>query len=55
MPPIPTPAPVAQTVTFDEAVRIALERHPDAARAAQAILRAEAMLQVVPQRLPADR
>jgi outer membrane protein len=44
-PPIPTPLPAAQTVTFDEAVRIALERHPDAARAAQAILRAEALLQ----------
>ena len=43
--PIPTPLPAAQTVTFDEAVRIALERHPDAARAAQAILRAEALLQ----------
>ena len=45
MPPIPTPLPAAQTVTFDEAVRIAPERHPDAARAAQAILRAEALLQ----------
>jgi outer membrane protein len=43
--PIPTPLPAAQTVTFDEAVRFALERHPDAARAAQAILRAEALLQ----------
>ena len=43
--PIPTPLPAAQTVDFDEAVRIALERHPDAARAAQAILRAEALLQ----------
>jgi outer membrane protein len=43
--PIPTPLPASQTVTFDEAVRIALERHPDAARAAQAILRAEALLQ----------
>ncbi len=45
MPPIPTPAPVGQTVNFDEAVRIATERSPDAARAAQAILRAEAVLQ----------
>ena len=45
MPPIPTPAPVGQTVTFDDAVRIATERSPDAARAAQAILRAEAILQ----------
>ena len=45
LPPIPTPAPVGQSVTFDEAIRIALERHPDAARAAQAILRAEALLQ----------
>ena len=35
--PIPTPGPVSQTVTFDEAVRLALDRHPDAARAAQAI------------------
>ena len=43
--PIPTPLPAVQTVTFDEAVRIALERHPDAARAAQVILRAEALLQ----------
>ena len=43
--PIPTPGPVSQTVTFDEAVRLALDRHPDAARAAQAILRAEALLQ----------
>jgi outer membrane protein TolC len=45
MPPIPAPAPVGQTVTFDDAVRIATERSPDAARAAQAILRAEAILQ----------
>ena len=45
-PPIPTPGPVSQTVTFDEAVRLALDRHPDAARAAQAILRAEALLQL---------
>ncbi len=43
--PIPTPAPVGQTVTFDDAIRAAIERHPDAARAAQAILRAEALLQ----------
>ena len=45
MPPIPTPAPVGQALTFDEAIRVALERHPDAARAAQVILRAEALLQ----------
>lgn len=45
LPPIPTPAPVGQSLTFDETIRIALERHPDAARAAQAILRAEALLQ----------
>ncbi len=45
LPPIPIPAPVGQSVTFDDAIRIALERHPDAARAAQAILRAEALLQ----------
>ncbi len=45
MPPIPTPATVGQTVGFDEAVRIATEKSPDAARAAQAILRAEAVLQ----------
>jgi outer membrane protein TolC len=44
-PPIPSPAPVGQTLTFDDAIRVALERHPDAARAAQAILRAEALLQ----------
>jgi outer membrane protein len=43
--PIPTPTAVAQTLTFDDAIRVALERHPDAARAAQAILRAEALLQ----------
>jgi outer membrane protein len=43
--PIPAPAPVAQMLTFDDAIRVALERHPDAARAAQAILRAEALLQ----------
>src|SRR4051794_9180112 len=43
--PIPGPAPVAQTVTFDEAVRIGIEHSPNAARAAQAILRAEALLQ----------
>jgi outer membrane protein TolC len=45
LPPIPTPAPTSQSVTFDDAVRLAFERHPDAARAAQAILRAEALLQ----------
>jgi outer membrane protein len=45
LPPIPTPAPVGQSLTFDEAIRTALEKHPDAARAAQAILRAEALLQ----------
>jgi outer membrane protein TolC len=45
MPPIPAPEPMGQTVSFDEAVRIAIERSPDAARAAQAILRAEAVLQ----------
>jgi outer membrane protein TolC len=44
-PAIPAPPAVSQTVTFDEAVRTALERHPNAARAAQAILRAEAILQ----------
>ncbi len=42
---IPTPAPLAQTLTFDEAIRIALERSPGGERAAQAILRAEALLQ----------
>ena len=45
MPPISTPAAVGQSVGFDEAVRIATERSPDAARASQAILRAEAVLQ----------
>jgi outer membrane protein len=45
LPPIPTPTPVGQTLTFDDAIRVALERHPDAARASQAILRAEALLQ----------
>jgi outer membrane protein TolC len=44
-PPIPTPAPTSQTLTFDDAVRLALERHPNVERAAQAILRAEALLQ----------
>jgi outer membrane protein len=44
-PPIPAPAPVAQTLTFDDAIRLALERHPNVERAAQAILRAEALLQ----------
>jgi outer membrane protein len=43
--PIPTAAPVAQTLTFDDAIRVAIDRHPDTARAAQAILRAEALLQ----------
>ena len=38
-------APISRTVTFDEAVRTALERHPNVARAAQVILRAEAILQ----------
>ena len=37
--------PSRRRVTFDDAIRVALERHPDAARAAQAILRAEALLQ----------
>jgi len=45
MPPIPTPAPVGQSVSFDEAVRIATERSPNAERAAEAILQAEAVLQ----------
>src|SRR5687768_16999101 len=45
LPPIPAPAPLSQSLTFDDAIRIALEKHPDAARAAQAILRAEALLQ----------
>ena len=43
--PIPGPAPASRTVTFDEAVTTALEKHPNVARAAQAILRAEALLQ----------
>ena len=34
-----------QKVTFDEAVRTALEKNPDVAEAAQAILRAETLLQ----------
>ena len=38
-----TPAP--EKVTFDEAVRRALEKNPDVAEAAQAILRAETLLQ----------
>jgi outer membrane protein TolC len=44
-PPIPTPAATSQTLTFDEAIRLALERHPNVERAAQTILRAEALLQ----------
>ena len=42
---MPTPAPTSQTLTFDDAIRLALERHPNVERAAQAILRAEALLQ----------
>jgi outer membrane protein TolC len=38
------PAPMTQ-VTFDEAIRIALEKNPGVAQAAQAILRAEVLLQ----------
>ena len=37
-------APVIERVTFDEAVRRALERNPTVGEAAQAILRAEALL-----------
>ena len=44
-PDIPAPPPVSRTITFDEAVRTAIERHPNAARAAQTILRADAILQ----------
>jgi outer membrane protein TolC len=43
--PIPGPAPASRTVTFDEAVATALEKNLNVARAAQAILRAEALLQ----------
>jgi outer membrane protein TolC len=40
-----TPTPGMQAVTFDEAVARALERNPGVERAAQNILRAEALLQ----------
>src|SRR4051812_11961751 len=43
--PVRGPAPASRTVTFDEAVATALEKNLDVARAAQAILRAEALLQ----------
>ena len=43
-PPIMAPAPIAVRLSFDEAVRQAVERNPDVARAAQSILRAEAFL-----------
>jgi outer membrane protein TolC len=38
------PGPVAERVTFDEAVHRALERHPSVAESAQAILRARGLL-----------
>jgi outer membrane protein TolC len=41
------PAPAPERVTFDEAIRRALEKNPDVAAAAQAILRAETLLQQV--------
>ena len=44
----------AERVTFDEAVRRALEKNPTSREAAQAILRAEALLQQARTRLPAD-
>jgi outer membrane protein TolC len=40
----PPPAPPWRAVTFDEAVREAMERNPTVAEAAQAILRAESLL-----------
>ncbi len=40
----PPPPPVVERVTFDEAVRRATERNPTVGQAAQAILRAEALL-----------
>jgi multidrug efflux system outer membrane protein len=40
----PVPAPAIERVTFDEAVRRALEKNPGIGQAAQAILRAEALL-----------
>ena len=43
--PAPGPAPLSRRLTFDEAVAEALARHPNVERAAQAILRAEALLQ----------
>src|SRR5687767_4971381 len=39
------PATTIQRVTFEEAVRLALDRNPGVAEAAQTILRAEALLQ----------
>src|SRR6186713_2735865 len=45
LPPAGDPnAPVMERVTFDEAVRRALERNPTVGEAAQAILRSEALL-----------
>jgi len=44
VPPADPNAPVIERVTFDEAVRRALERNPTVGEAAQAILRAEALL-----------
>src|SRR5690349_13946067 len=41
----PASAPVMERVTFDEAVRRALERNPTIAEAATAVLRAEGLLQ----------
>jgi len=43
---VPDPAPPpSESLTFDEAVRRAIERNPSVAQAAQQILRAEALLQ----------
>lgn len=44
-PPAMLRTPGMQAVTFDDAVRLALERNPGVERAAQSILRAEALLQ----------
>lgn len=41
----PTPEPTPEQLTFDEAVRRAIEKNPTVAEAAQSILRAEAFLQ----------
>ena len=54
-PPAPPPAPALERVTFDEAVQRALEHNPTVAEAAQAILRAQALLDQAQVRVPPAR